>query len=164
MWRININSQVQIGGGARLKRQFSKFLIWGAYLCLKYGIGESYFLRYFSVMRKEELDSFQLLLADRPQALAYWQAHLLPADSNCLCELLADVDDSPFTFVDWVEALVTLNNWLVARDLVLAELSARIGYVSCAAEVAGVAGPMSHLPSIVADFLQAYGCEQAVKN
>jgi len=45
------------------------------------------------------------------------------------------------------------------------ELSAEesLGYVSCAAASTGSAANLSHLPSLVGDFLEQYGCERAVK-
>ena len=61
-----------------------------------------------------------------------------------------------------VAALAALDQWLDQRGLVLA-LPDQIGYVSCSAAAAGAGGQLSHLPALVLDMLQTYGCELAVK-
>lgn len=109
------------------------------------------------------MDSYKMMLADMPEALDYWEGQLQAAAPESLRMLFEAVDDSPFALVDWVEGLRTLNDWLAGRGLELKGVEAQIGYVCCSAEAAGAAGQMSHLPALVADFLEVYGCERAVK-
>lgn len=101
-------------------------------------------------------------LKGQPEALAYWAQHLQAADSQQLQAFLDEVDDSDFGLLDWVGGLQVLNQWLDARGLTLL-LRDQIGYVSCSAAAAGSGGNLSHLPALVADLLEAYGCDLAVK-
>ena len=39
----------------------------------------------------------------------------------------------------------------------------QIGYVCCAVEAAGAGASLTHLPSLVAEMLEAYGCERATE-
>lgn len=99
--------------------------------------------------------------ADCPNVLAYLDAHFKDAD-DLLPALLEQVDESDFSLSDWMEALIVLNQWLEERSLYL-PTNDNIGYVSCAAASAGAGAHLSHLPSLVADLLEQYGCERAVK-
>ena len=99
--------------------------------------------------------------ADSPSVLAYLDAHFKGA-ADLLPALLEQVDESDFSLRDWMEALLVLNQWLEERGLNL-PISDNIGYVSCAVASAGTGAHLSHLPSLVADLLEQYGCERAVK-
>jgi hypothetical protein len=99
--------------------------------------------------------------ADTPSVLAYLEAHFTGADDLQLA-LLEEVDESDFSLCDWMEALLVLNQWLEERSLKL-PISDNVGYVSCAVASAGTGANLSHLPSLVADLLEQYGCERAVK-
>jgi hypothetical protein len=99
--------------------------------------------------------------ADSPAALAYLEAHF-KGEAALQHLLLEEVDDSHFSLQQWVEALIVLQQWLGARGLEL-PLKDSIGYVSCAAAAAGAGASLSHLPSMVDDLLEAYGCDRAVK-
>jgi hypothetical protein len=99
--------------------------------------------------------------ANSPSVLAYLDAHFEGAD-DLLRALLEEVDESDFSLHDWMEALLVLNQWLEERGLNL-PIRDNIGYVSCAVASAGTGAHLSHLPSLVADLLEQYGCERAVK-
>lgn len=101
-------------------------------------------------------------LKGQPEALAYWQRCLRGVDPQQLRALMDEVDDSDFGLLDWVEGLRALDQWLDARGLTLS-LPDQIGYVSCSAAAAGGGGNLSHLPALVTDLLEAYGCDLAVK-
>lgn len=76
--------------------------------------------------------------------------------------LLQEVDESSFSLSDWLDSLDILYYWLNQRALVLS-LHEGLGYVSCAAKSVGNSSSLVHLPSLVYDFLEQYGCELAVK-
>lgn len=99
--------------------------------------------------------------ADSPTVLAYLEAHFTGAD-DLQRALLEEVDESVFSLRDWMEALLVLDHWLQERSLNL-PISDNVGYVSCAVASAGTGANLSHLPSLVADLLEQYGCERAVK-
>lgn len=99
--------------------------------------------------------------ADSPRVLAYLDAHFKGAE-DLLPALLEQVDESDFSLRDWMEALIVLNQWLEERSLNL-PTNDNIGYVSCAVASAGAGAHLSHLPSLVRDLLEQYGCERAVK-
>ncbi len=99
--------------------------------------------------------------ADSPCVLAYLDIHFKGAD-DLLRALLEQVDESAFSLRDWMEALIVLNQWLQERSLNL-PINDNIGYVSCAVASAGAGAHLSHLPSLVHDLLEQYGCERAVK-
>ena len=99
--------------------------------------------------------------ADSPSVLAYLDAHFKGAE-DLQRALLEEVDESDFSLRDWIEALLVLNQWLEERSLNL-PFNDNIGYVSCAGASAGAGAHLSHLPSLVADLLEQYGCERAVE-
>ena len=76
--------------------------------------------------------------------------------------LLQEVDESNFSFEDWVYALVRLYEWLEHEGLTL-PFQDSLGYVSCAAKSVDNSSALCHLPSLVDDFLEQYGCDRAIK-
>ena len=102
------------------------------------------------------------LLADHPDLLAHLNAHLSREGSSVWQTLLQNVDESDFSLIDWAESLVALDEWLDQKGLALSTMD-RLGYISCAAKSVSNSSIMSHLPSLVHDFLEQYGCELAVK-
>lgn len=98
------------------------------------------------------------LLSEYP----YLKPYLAEESSTLRQALLQEVDESVFSLIDWVESLVVLHRWLDANDLtLLSEYS--LGYISCAAKSVGSDAALTHLPSLVHDFLEQYGCERAVR-
>ena len=112
-------------------------------------------------MQDCETTRFFEQFSDFPQGLAHLDAHFKGKDA-LFGALLDEVDESGFSLYQWVEALVVLSQWLDARDLTLSTEES-LGYVSCAAASAGSAANLSHLSSLVSDFLEQYGCERSVK-
>jgi len=101
-------------------------------------------------------------VGDSPASMAYLEAHFNDTDPEAVDALLALVDESVYSLREWVRALREVGHWLDARNMRM-EMIDQIGYISCAAASAGAGANMSHLPSLVDDMLQAYGCERAVK-
>jgi hypothetical protein len=112
-------------------------------------------------MQEFETTSFWVQFADSPSVLAYLEAHFKNEDTLQRA-LLDEADESHFSLHQWVEALVVLSQWLEVHGLHIS-LEDNIGYVSCAAASAGSGASLSHLPSLVHDLLDQYGCERAVK-
>ncbi|MGJ8652305.1 MAG: hypothetical protein ACSHX8_03440 [Opitutaceae bacterium] len=106
--------------------------------------------------------SFLEQFADSPANLAFVEAHFRDAEQAVCDALLECVDESPYSLRDWIEALRKVGHWLDARSLAM-ELGDQIGYVSCATDSAGAGANLTHLPSLVEEMLEAYGCERAVK-
>ena len=65
-------------------------------------------------------------------------------------------DSSHFSVDDWLRALIEMELWLEHKNLAL-KREARVTYIECAL----VADNLSDLATVVRDFLEAYGCEQA---
>lgn len=114
------------------------------------------------LMRKLVTDTFGEAFADSPANLAYVEATFCSVDQVLIDEFLGSVDESDFSLRDWVEALREIGHWLDVGGLTM-ELNDQIGYISCAAASAGPATNLTHLPGLVNEMLQTYGCECAVK-
>ncbi|MFQ3240453.1 MAG: hypothetical protein ACI9A1_001943 [Lentimonas sp.] len=112
-------------------------------------------------MKEFETTGFWVQFADSPNVLSYLEAHFQGADSLQRA-LLNEADGSDFSLHQWVEALVVLSQWLEVHGFTLS-IEDSLGYVSCACASAGPAAALSHLPSLVHDMLQLYGCDRAVK-
>lgn len=112
-------------------------------------------------MQEFETTSFWVQFADSPCVLSYLEAHFKDEDA-LQHALLEEADDSHFSLHQWVEALIVLSQWLEVHCLALS-IEDNIGYVSCAAISAGSGASLSHLPSLVHDNLEQYGCERAVE-
>ncbi|MGK0176150.1 MAG: hypothetical protein ACJAT5_000267 [Lentimonas sp.] len=76
--------------------------------------------------------------------------------------LFQKADESDFSLADWVDSLDVLYRWLDQEGLALS-FQDRLGYVSCAAKSVGNSSTLNHLPSLVHDLLEQYGCELAIK-
>lgn len=83
-------------------------------------------------------------------------------DSTLMQRFFREVDESNFTLADWLESLAALYHWLDEKELTLSPKDG-VGYVSCAAKSIGDSPALNHLPSLVHDFLEQYGCELAAK-
>ncbi len=105
---------------------------------------------------------FREQFAGSPAMIAFLDAIFRDADPSVHSTLLECADESDFSLRQWVEALRTLGHWLDAHGLELS-FEDQIGYVCCAAESARSGANLSHLPSLVDEMLETYGCERAVK-
>ena len=106
-------------------------------------------------------DIFNEQFADSPQLVVFLEAHFNGIENNSVRrQLLEAVDVGEFSLQQWVESLSIVHSWLDARGLELA-MAEQIGYVCCAGEAAGAGASLTHLPSLVAEMLEAYGCERA---
>ena len=83
-------------------------------------------------------------------------------DSILTKTLFQEVDESGFSLADWVESLLVLYKWLDEKELTLSPQSG-LGYISCAAKSVDSSSTLIHLPSLIDDFLEQYGCERAVE-
>lgn len=108
-------------------------------------------------------DIFNEQFADSPQLVTFLESHF-DGIENTLArrQLLEAADESEFSLHQWVESLSIVKTWLDVRGLVLA-MGDQIGYVCCAGEAAGAGASLTHLPSLVAEMLEAYGCERATE-
>jgi len=109
------------------------------------------------------LERFHADLGNSPTRIAFVEATFSEADDRLREDFVTMVDESPFSLKQWLDALKMMGEWLDARGLKL-PLRDRLGYISCAADSAGPAGGMDHLPSLVEEMLNQYGCERAEKN
>lgn len=114
------------------------------------------------LMQKVGYELFMKQFSDSPANMAYLEAQFGDADQATCDALLESVDESDYSLRDWVEALRELGHWLDGRNMKM-KLMDQIGYMSCAAASAGAGANLSHLPSLLNDMLQTYGCERAVK-
>ena len=108
-------------------------------------------------------DIFNEQFADSPHLVAFLESHF-DGIENTLArrQLLEAADESEFSLHQWVESLSIVKTWLDVRGLVLA-MGDQIGYVCCAGDAAGAGASITHLPSLVAEMLEAYGCERATE-
>lgn len=100
-------------------------------------------------------------LADSPHLLSFVEANFGAVEQKGMRQnLLESADASEFSLRQWVESLHTLRSWLDAQGLAMSAED-ELGYVHCAAEVAGPGSNLTYLPALVSDMLQSYGCERA---
>jgi len=102
-------------------------------------------------------EAFKKMFGNSPQLLALLDAKFGGDEHEELrCQLLE------YSLRQWIESLRNLQVWLDTRGL---EMSTEdeLGYISCAGESAGAGSNLSHLPSLVTDMLETYGCERAVR-
>ncbi len=114
------------------------------------------------LMKQVGTDSFLKQFADSPVNMAFAETFFADCSIETRNALLDGVDESSYSLRDWIEALRTLGHWLDARGLVL-EHHDQVGYVCCAAESAAASAQLTHLPSLVDEMLETYGCERAEK-
>jgi hypothetical protein len=115
------------------------------------------------VIESTSIEVFREQLGKSPKLLAYLEANISgAAKADPRRQLLEAADESAFPLRQWVESLCALQSWLDARGLEM-PVDDQIGYVCCADESAGAGANMTQLPALVADMLEAYGCERAVK-
>ena len=78
-------------------------------------------------------------------------------------EQLAElVDESAYDLRSWVQSLLIMGHWLDARSLSLS--MKQLAYVCCAAGLERAARSVAASNySLMQDFLDLYGCEQARK-
>jgi hypothetical protein len=109
-------------------------------------------------MHKNNDITLEQLLANHPILLEQ-----VERDHETLKTILFhEVDESNFLLSDWLKSLNVLYEWLERSGLTLS-LQNGIGYVSCVAKSVDNSSTLNHLPSLVHDFLEQYGCELAVK-
>lgn len=107
------------------------------------------------------IDVFKEQFADSPQLLSFLEANFGGAErEESRRTLLESADSSEFSLRQWVESMRTLRAWLDARGLVMS-IEDELGYVCCAGEAAGPGSNLTYLPGLVADMLEAYGCDRA---
>ena len=87
----------------------------------------------------------------------YWLRDGPQWNDTSFQQLVEAVDSSHFSVDDWLRALIEMELWLEHKNLAL-KREARVAYIECAASVAD---NLSDLATVVRDFLEAYGCEQA---
>lgn len=110
------------------------------------------------------IELFKKQFGDSPKLLAYLEANMSgDAKAAPRRQLLEAADESIFPLRQWIESLRTLQSWLDARGLEL-PLDDQLGYVCCAAESAVAGANLTQLPVLLADLLEAYGCERAVRH
>ena len=108
-------------------------------------------------------DVFNEQFVESPQLVAFLGAHFAGIENTLARrQLLEAADESEFSLHQWVESLSIVQAWLDVRGLELA-IGEQIGYVYCACEAAGAGASLTHLPSLVAEMLEAYGCERATE-
>ena len=106
---------------------------------------------------------FNEQFADSPKLVAFLEAYFVGKENTLArLQLLEAADESEFSLHQWVKSLSIIQAWLDVRGLELA-MGEQIGYVSCACEAAGAGASLTHLPSLVAEMLEAYGLERATE-
>ncbi|TVP80634.1 MAG: hypothetical protein EA353_03465 [Puniceicoccaceae bacterium] len=107
------------------------------------------------------IEIFREQFADSPRLLSFIEANFSGTGNDAARQQLLDLADaSDFSLRQWVESLRTLRAWLDARGLEMS-IEDELGYVCCAGESAGAGSNLTHLPALVSEMLEAYGCERA---
>ncbi|MGZ0654230.1 hypothetical protein ACWPKO_00190 [Coraliomargarita sp. W4R53] len=107
------------------------------------------------------VDVFKAQFGDSPQLLSFLEANFAGAENaERRQQLLDSTDESLFSLRQWVESLRTVRAWLEARGLEMS-IEDELGYVCCAGDAAGAGANLTHLPALVADMLDSYGCDRA---
>lgn len=109
------------------------------------------------------IDIFNEQFADSPKLVALLEAYFAGVENaEVWHQLLEATDESEFSLHQWVDSLSIVIAWLDSRGLELA-MKEQIGYICCAGEAAGAGANLTHLPSLVSEMLETYGCERATR-
>ncbi|MBL6918938.1 MAG: hypothetical protein ISR41_00355 [Puniceicoccaceae bacterium] len=115
------------------------------------------------IVERLGIDIFNEQFADSPKLVALLEAYFVGAENaEVRHQLLEATDESEFSLHQWVDSLSIVIAWLDSRGLELA-MKEQIGYVCCAGEAAGAGANLTHLPSLVAEMLETYGCDRATR-
>jgi len=115
------------------------------------------------IVERLGIDIFNEQFADSPKLVALLEAYFVGAENaEARHQLLEATDESEFSLHQWVDSLSIVIAWLDSRGLELA-MKEQIGYVCCAGEAAGAGANLTHLPSLVAEMLETYGCDRATR-
>ena len=115
------------------------------------------------IIERLGIDIFNEQFADSPKLVALLEAYFAGVENaEVWHQLLEATDESEFSLHQWVDSLSIVIAWLESRGLELA-MKEQIGYVCCAGEAAGAGANLTHLPSLVTEMLETYGCERATR-
>ena len=115
------------------------------------------------IIERLGIDIFNEQFADSPKLVALLEAYFAGVENaEVWHHLLEATDESEFSLHQWVDSLSIVIAWLDSRGLELA-MKEQIGYVCCAGEAAGAGANLTHLPSLVTEMLETYGCERATR-
>ena len=115
------------------------------------------------IIERLGIDIFNEQFADSPKLVAVLETYFAGAENiEARRQLFEATDESEFSLHQWVDSLSVLIAWLDAHGLEMA-MEGQIGYVCCAGESAGAGANLTHLPSLVAEMLETYGCERATR-
>ena len=115
------------------------------------------------IVERLGIDIFNQQFADSPKLVVLLEAYFAGVENTeARHQLLEATDESEFSLHQWVDSLSVVIAWLDSRGLELA-MEEQIGYVCCAGEAAGAGTNLTHLPSLVAEMLETYGCERATR-
>ena len=115
------------------------------------------------IVERLGIDIFNEQFADSPKLVVFLEAYFAGVENTeARHQLLEATDESEFSLHQWVDSLSIVIAWLDSRGLELA-MKEQIGYVCCAGEAAGAGANLTHLPSLVAEMLETYGCERATR-
>ena len=115
------------------------------------------------IIERLGIDIFTEQFAYSPKLVALLEAYFAGVENaEVWRQLLEATDESEFSLHQWVDSLSIVIAWLDSRGLELA-MKEQISYVCCAAEAAGAGANLTHLPSLVTEMLETYGCERATR-
>ena len=115
------------------------------------------------IIERLGIDIFNEQFADSPKLVALLEANFAGVENAEIWhQLLEATDESEFSLHQWVDSLSIVIAWLDSRGLELA-MKEQIGYICCAGEAAGAGANLTHLPSLVSEMLETYGCERATR-
>ena len=120
-------------------------------------------IRMDEIIERLGIDIFNEQFADSPKLVALLEAYFAGVENaEVWHQLLEATDESEFSLHQWVDSLSIVIAWLDSRGLELA-MKEQIGYICCAGEAAGAGANLTHLPSLVTEMLETYGCERATR-
>ena len=115
------------------------------------------------IVERLGIDIFNQQFGDSPKLVVLLEAYFAGVENTeARHQLLEATDESEFSLHQWVDSLSVVIAWLDSRGLELA-MEEQIGYICCAGEAAGAGANLTHLPSLVAEMLETYGCERATR-
>lgn len=94
---------------------------------------------------------------------SFLKVHFSGLENTDVRRLLLDsIDESFFSEKEWIDALKKLHAWLEVRGLEMGPENA-IRYISCVEEAVCSSSNLIQLSTALAEMLETYGCERAVK-
>ena len=111
-------------------------------------------------MDHSKLNRLIAQLSKHATALEFVRTHAEEFSEEFVQEIFEEVDESPFSLVQWFQSFEVIEAWLSNRRE-RARVVDQLGYVSCAGWTVATSFAETTLPEVVSEMLTEHGFENA---